>query len=336
MKKKYNRGLIIGKFYPFHNGHKYLIETGLANSESLTIILCQTERYQIPPEIRAGWITDTFPEIDVRILNHSSSLDSDSTAISETWAKLTVKFLGFAPDVVFSSESYGEPYARFMGSDHVLVDLARKKFPISATRIRSDLSKNWNFLPESTKRYFTQKVVILGAESTGTTTLAQDLASHYRTVWAPEYGRLYYEGKMFAKNPATWTTDEFIHIARSQNNLEDELVKEANRLLICDTDAFATTLWHERYLGRESSDLDKTVKKEKPLLYILTDIDIPFVQDGTRDGEHLRTWMHHRFLEKLQAKNLSFLIASGGRKKRLAESVRKINKLLTFLPPVSP
>lgn len=336
MKKKYNRGLIIGKFYPFHNGHKFLIEFGLKNTESLTVVICQTDRYQISPEIRAGWIRDTFPGIDIRILNHTASLDSNSTDISKTWAELTINFLGFTPDVVYSSESYGEPYSRFMGSDHVLVDLARKHIPISATQIRSDLGKGWDFLPESTKRYFARKVVVLGAESTGTTTLAKDLASHYQTVWVPEYGRLYYEGKIFSKDSASWSTDEFIHIARSQNSLEDELFQKANRVLICDTDAFATTLWHERYLGRENSDLNKTVKKEKPLLYILTDIDIPFVQDGTRDGEHLRTWMHHRFLEKLQEKRYRFIVVSGDREKRLSEAVSEINKLFTFLLPVSP
>ena len=73
--------------------------------------------------------------------------------------------------------------------------------------------------------------------------------------------------------------------------------------------------------------LEQIVKKEKPLLYILTDIDIPFVQDGTRDGEHLRSWMHGRFLEKLNRDKLNYLVVSGNRQERLSKSVKKINSL---------
>lgn len=330
MPKKYRTGLVIGKFYPFHNGHRYLIETALKDSEVVTVILCQTDQYRIPPEIRAGWIKSTFPTVDVRILHHDASLDSDSTDISEKWAKITLDFLGFVPDVVFSSEKYGQPYATFMGSQHVLVDLERKRVPISATLIRSDIDKYWHYLPEASKRYFIAKIVVLGAESTGTTTLAKDLATHYRTVWVPEYGRTYYEGKMYSENISSWNTSEFIHIAKSQNRLEDALRKQASKLLVCDTDALATTVWHERYVGSESKELDQVVKKEKPLLYILTDVDIPFVQDGTRDGEYIRTKMHLRFIEKLTENKSNFIIVSGSKEKRLADAVTQIDRAFSI------
>lgn len=332
MKKKFNHGLIIGKFYPFHRGHQYLIETGLAQSQSLTVILCQTDRYVIPPEVRTSWLTETFPGLDVRIFRHDASLDSNSTDVSEVWAKLTVEFLGFVPDVVFSSESYGDNYAHFMGSKHVLVDLERRKFPISATKIRSDVQKYWNFLPETTRGFYLPKIVVLGAESTGTTTLAKDLAIHYQTVWVSEYGRFYYEGKMFTKNASQWQTPEFIHIATLQNQMEDSLIKKANRLLICDTDAFATTLWHERYVGTLSPELEKIVKREKPLLYIVTDVDIPFVQDGTRDGEHIRSKMHQRFIDRLKENNLPYFLVSGSKEKRLKLAIAEIDRLTSSQP----
>lgn len=331
MKKKYNTGLIIGKFYPFHQGHEFLIRTALENTAHLTVIVCQTDRYLIPAEIRTHWIKDTFPGLDVRVLNHDASLDSGSTELSRTWAQITRKFLSFTPEVVFSSEDYGEAYARFMGSRHVMVDRDRKTFPVSGTRIRSDINKYWAYLPAATREFFIKKVVVLGAESTGTTTLARDLANHYATAWVPEYGRLYYEGRMLSQEADTWTTEEFIHIAKAQNSLEDALLKKAHRLLICDTDAFATTLWHERYLGKGSEDLEKLVKKEKPLLYILTDVDIPFVQDGTRDGEAIRVGMHRRFEEKLKACGLDHILVSGNKEERLAFAVKKIDALTSSL-----
>lgn len=340
MKKKFKEGLVIGKFYPFHNGHKYLIETGIKNSETLTVIVCQTDRYKISPDIRSGWIKETFPDVDVRILYHDVALDSDSTTISEIWAKLTVKLLGFVPEVVFSSENYGEPYATYMGSKHFLVDLERKNVPISATQIRSDINKYWDFLPEVTKKYFTQKIVILGAESTGTTTLARSLAQYFHTPWVPEYGRLYYEGKMTSPKLNNWSSSEFIHIARSQNRLEDTLAGQSGGLLICDTDAFATSVWHKRYLGSASKEVEAEINRRKPLLYLLTDVDIPFVQDGTRDGEKIRNWMHQTFIKKLRDTKRKFIIVSGSKKDRLAIAISAINsirkQLITSSPPKIP
>lgn len=328
MKKKYKTGLVIGKFYPFHKGHEYLIQTALNSVEELTVIVCQTDRYKIPAGIRAGWIRNTFPKVNIRIFRHDASLDSDSTDISEKWAKLTVGFLGFIPEVVFSSENYGGPYANFMGSKHVLVDQKRIKFPVSGTAVRQDIYKNWEFLPEETKKYFSSKVVVIGAESTGTTTLARDLAKYYQTVWVPEYGRYYYEGKMFSKKSDNWNTDEFVHIAKMQNKFENGLIKQSDKILICDTDAFATTVWHERYVGHKSDLVDKVVKKEKPLLYIVTGTEIPFVQDGTRDGEQIRQWMHERFLEKLNSSKLNYLVVHGSPDERVLKSVKEINRLL--------
>src|SRR5438045_1163505 len=78
-----------------------------------------------------------------------------------------------------------------------------------------------------------------GAEPTGKTTPTRRLAEHYRTVWGPEYGRLYTE-VMPDPEAIAWATPDFIHIAEAQSALEDLLARHANRILICDTDPFTT------------------------------------------------------------------------------------------------
>ena len=83
--------------------------------------------------------------------------------------------------------------------------------------------------------------------------------------------------------------------------MEDAAARQADRVLICDTPAFATSLWHERYLGRLSPEVEAIAASYRYELYLLTDVDIPFVQDGTRDGEHIRHGMHRRFVEWLTA-----------------------------------
>src|SRR4051812_25881583 len=88
------------------------------------------------------------------------------------------------------------------------------------------------------------RVVLVGAESTGKTTLARLLAAHYQTAWVPEYGRPYWDG-LLTSTSAAYTTEDFVHIAVTQQRMEDMLARHANRVLICDTDAFTTWLWHE-------------------------------------------------------------------------------------------
>jgi NadR type nicotinamide-nucleotide adenylyltransferase len=165
---------------------------------------------------------------------------------------------------------------------------------------------------------------VVGAESSGTTTLARALAAHYDTVWVPEYGREYWEQKM-AGPDRVWRAAEFVAIAREQARREDAAAREANRLLVCDTDAFATVIWHERYVGRRSAEVE-AARASRPIdLYLLTDIDIPFVQDGTRDGEHIRAWMHGRFRAALEEQGRPFAVVSGAHAERLRTAVDLID-----------
>ncbi|HKO23198.1 MAG TPA: ATP-binding protein, partial [Chloroflexota bacterium] len=108
-----------------------------------------------------------------------------------------------------------------------------------------------------------------------------------------------------------WRSEEFVHIAREQCRRENEAARQANRLLVCDTDAFATTLWHERYVGTPSQAVAAVAAGRRADLYVLTDVDIPFVQDGTRDGEHLRHWMHDRFIAELTREGHPYIVVSG-------------------------
>ncbi len=156
-----------------------------------------------------------------------------------------------------------------------------------------------------------KRVLIVGAESTGKTTLAMALAEHYRTTWVPEFGRLYTE----ARRPSgeLWRSEEFTFIA--------------NRVLISDTDAFATAIWHERYLGQPSADVLTIAAGRTYDLYVLTDVDTPFVPDDIRDGESIRDWMHKRFEDKLSRMGMPVLLASGPHEQRLKAAIARIDVL---------
>ncbi len=323
----FNQGLVIGKFYPPHKGHKYLIDTARSQCEQLTVIVCWKKSQLISGIERVKWIQEIHPDVKVKLLDDDRLNDDDS----EGWAKNTIEVLGFVPDAVFTSESYGDPYASFMGCVHVLVDKERTHIPISATMVRSDPTKYAPFLEPCVRAFFARRICVLGAESTGTTTLSKDLAKHYKTVWVPEYGRFYSEGKIFGDVNAEWRTDEFIKIAKAQSLLEDTMAEASNGLVICDTDAFATGLWHERYMGERSNQVEAISVRRRYDLYILTGDEIPFEQDGTRDGEHIRHDMHKRFIERLKEEGKNYIIVTGSKEERLKKAIDAIDNIQTTI-----
>ncbi len=322
----YKRGMIVGKFYPPHRGHKFLIDTAKSQCDELTVILCYKPSDLIPGSQRAEWLKKIHPDVYIKVVEDTVLDDNDS----EGWAKYTLQILGYVPDAVFTSESYGDPYASFMGSVHVLVDKERTTIPISATKVRSNPLLYAQFLEPVVRAYFTWRVCIIGAESTGTTTLAKALAAHYKTAWVPECGRFYAEGRLRSEAGQVWESQEFVHIAEAQNALEDSLAERSNGLVICDTDAFATSVWHERYLGARSKKVEEIAERNLHELYIVTGDEIPFEPEDIRDGEHIRHKMHERFIERLREEHKPFILVRGSRETRLKAAIGAIDQLASL------
>jgi HTH-type transcriptional repressor of NAD biosynthesis genes len=318
-------GLIVGKFYPPHRGHKYLIDSARAQADELFVIVCRKDGESPEGALRAAWLREIHP--DVRVLLIDDTLDADD---SRVWAENSIRWIGHRPDVVFTSEDYGDEFARHLGCAHVQVDKARAAVNISGTRVRRDPLGCWEFLEPPVRAFYALRVCLVGAESTGKTTLAGALAEHYQTVWVPEYGREYSERKLAEEGGYDFSTEEFANIAARQCEMEDEAARRANRILICDTDAFATSVWHRRYVGARSPEVERIVARhQRPDLYLLTDIATPFVQDGTRDGELVREWMHQTFVEELSTQGQPYRCISGTHGERVRQSIGYIEELLS-------
>lgn len=185
------------------------------------------------------------------------------------------------------------------------------------------------------------RVVLIGAESVGKTTLCEQLASHFNTVWVAEYGREHWEKKTAALHSPgvipSWTEDEFIHIAQEQQRREAEAATRANRVLFCDTNAFATATWFERYSGTRHPEVDGIGARDSVELYLVPSPDVPFVDDGVRDGERIRDWMHARFIELIEADGTPHVLIAGPHETRLPQAIAAINTLLALTKmPVSP
>jgi NadR type nicotinamide-nucleotide adenylyltransferase len=327
------RGVVLGKFYPPHAGHKHLIDTAAAQVDRLDVLVCCRDDQTIPGATRASWLREIHAGQPGIHVHEVRDFEDDDNA--EAWARCTVDTLGCVPDIAFTSEDYGDRFARCLGARHVSVDRDRRTVPTSGTLVRADPLGHWEHLAPAVRAWYARRVAIVGAESTGTTTLARALAAHYGTEWVPEYGREYCEQLVASGGRLEthrWTTQEFMDIAHAQLEREDGLARRCHKLLFCDTDALATSLWHERYVGEASAGVRSIAASRSYALHVLTDCDVGFVQDGLRDGEHLREWMTARFREELAASGRRWLLVSGSHENRMRIVTSAIDEILR--PPV--
>ena len=166
------------------------------------------------------------------------------------------------------------------------------------------------------------RVVLTGAESTGKTTLAKALSAHYRTVWAPEYLRLFVE----RKGSLPEESDTRL-IVRGHLEQEERLLPFAYRVLILDTDLVSTCLYHRYFFGAVPPEIKAKAAARTADLYLLMDTDIPWIPDpGQRDGPEVRNEIHLRFVETLQV--LPHVLISGTFEDRLATATHNIDDLL--------
>lgn len=344
--KRYGHGLVLGKFYPPHAGHHHLVRTARDRCERLTVLVCASSVESIPLEDRVAWMREIHP--DVLVVGAVDEVPVDLHD-PDVWAAHMAVFRAAVPervDAVFTSEPYGEELGRRFGAASVLVDRERTRHPVSGTAVRADPAGCWEFLEPPVRAALTRRIVVLGAESTGTTTMALALTDHYRRrggVWArtrcvPEYGREYSELKLAelrAERPGadwsdvTFRSSDFPVIAQRQAELEEEAARDGSPVLFCDTDAFATTIWHERYMGTTSPDTGEIAARGRQHLWLLTDHrGVDFEDDGLRDGEHLRPWMTARFLTQLAHTGRRTAVLTGPHEERLAAAVAAVDGLL--------
>lgn len=317
-----NYGVIVGKFYPFHVGHKYLIEEALKKCNALNVVVTEEQDQAYAASERAMWILKEFEGVEELRL-HTTRNDIPNTP--EAWAKRTLS-LKLPINGVFTSEDYGPAWAEAMGVEHNHVDIGRERFPISGTEIRADLMGNWQWLAPATKSALAPRVVIIGAESTGSTTLAKGLAEYFATPWVPEFGREWWDARWFADvEPSQY---EFDRIVDGQNRMADELSMLANRVLICDSDNLSTVVFEERYLGTVSERTVASAAANKPDLYIHTGTDIKWVNDGLRESEKERVWMSEEMFRLAHDSGVPTVSVTGNHLERMEDATGAVNDLL--------
>lgn len=349
-------GLILGKFYPPHAGHHFLIDTALSECQRVIVLIMvnDVEKDSLPGPIRVNMIqsahAEAFAEGRLHVYDTVNNINVDYTSREADKAHAQhvvgslkrVDKLNLAPFKLYTSEEWGDRFAKDIsellygrgntsGVDHRMVDQKRIAKPISASKVRSDFVGNWHMLAPTTRAAMTRRVVICGGESTGTTTLARALAERYQTVWVPEYGRTFSES---VGNHHVWTSDDFALLMEEQNRQEDLMAQYAGPVMFCDTDNLATRMFHELYLKSEGPDTRLYHEAERytqRALYIVTDhVNVEFEDDGYRLFASQREWATRWFERMLDHLSLPWIKVTGSHAERMDQAIQKVDELLKW------
>lgn len=168
-----------------------------------------------------------------------------------------------------------------------------------------------------------KRIVLTGSESTGKSTLAARLAAHYGIEFVPEFVREFATTKA---GPIEFS--DHGAIARGQIALEDEFIARAPRLIIQDTDLLSTAVYCEHYFGACPPWIADAARARRPDLYLLMDIDVPWVPDAVRDRGHLREEMHALFRDAVVASAAPYTLVRGDWEQRFACALDVIDSVL--------
>ncbi len=182
-----------------------------------------------------------------------------------------------------------------------------------------------------------KKIVIIGPESTGKSTLCEQLAKHYQTLWCPEFAREY-----LLQNGTDYSFDDLLTIAKGQLKLEEDYELQAKdqrpktndlisnfQFLIIDTDMYVMKVWCEYVFGKCHQYILDEIVNRKYDLYLLCNIDLPWVADELREypNEQPRKELFNIYKDILANQSTPWTIISGNNEERLQSAIKAINEL---------
>jgi len=174
-----------------------------------------------------------------------------------------------------------------------------------------------------------KKVVIIGPESTGKSTLCSQLASHYQTEWCPEFARNY-----LLENGTNYNFSSLLEIAKRQLDLEDQYtqkVKEQQSLMLfVDTDMYVMKVWCEYVFNQCHTFILDAITKRSYDLYLLCNIDLPWVKDELREypNEQPRRELYNIYKDILINQSTPWVSISGNYEQRLQTAIQAIDGIV--------
>lgn len=293
MKMQYKTGMYGGAFDPLHIGHMNCIIKAASMCEDLYVVLSYSRnRDFVPMEFRYRWIFNSFKHMDNvhLILLEDSEPSKECYDTCEAWEAgrdEVLRQIGRKVDVVFCGSDYKGTNRYELLYNCPVIYFDRAELRISSTDVREDPLRYWEYLPEIVRPYFVKKVLLIGGESTGKSTLAHNLALAFNTNCLPEVGRdvCDYAGGI----EELMIEEDFQEILLKHKLLEMEAVKKSNKVLFVDTDALITKFFSHflftdpEILSRNDALANAIASINRYDLILFLEPTVAFVQDGTRN-----------------------------------------------------
>lgn len=305
------KALVIGKFMPFHKGHKALIEFAAIHSSAVKVLVLGNENEPIDLNQRVKWIEESFDldyalasEIIVKPIKYNSN---ELNSSSESDVKSSQEWCDFLKDeledidIIVGSEMYVKYMADYAKKEYVFFDIKRTNVPISATKIKENPIKYWDYLTPAVKRTYAHHICICGTESAGKTTIATNLENNYEFVtMIPEIGRCLV-GNAMTCEASTLSSVLSIHktlLRRVKQN-------PPTPIIVWDTDNL-TTLSYMKFLGFDYYDGEYP----KADIYFFLDNNIPYKKDITRVEENVANDLKNNHLDIYKKEGVNLYVLS--------------------------
>lgn len=291
---EYKVGMYGGSFDPLHIGHIHDIIRAASQCQELFVIISWCEGREVASkELRYRWIYNCCRHLhNVKIIMvEDKAVSKEDYNTDYYWEKgaQDIKHSIDKPiDVVYCGNDYfgTNRFESLYCPESKVIYFDRSEVPISSTEIRLDAYKYWEYIPQICKEYYVKKVLVAGSESTGKSTLVQNLALAYNTNFVAEVGR---ETCDLAGGEEFMDKDDLIENLLRQKTEEIKAVCQSNKILFIDTDAL-TTKFYAGFLLKDLQESGKCCALADAItdtngfdLVLFLEPTVEFVQDGTRN-----------------------------------------------------
>ncbi|SNS08082.1 nicotinamide-nucleotide adenylyltransferase, NadR type [Belliella buryatensis] len=170
-----------------------------------------------------------------------------------------------------------------------------------------------------------KRIVVIGPESTGKSTLSQALAAAFDEPWVMEFARVYIE-----RLERPYQYEDLLEIAKGQLREEDAKSKRAKKMLFIDTDLHVLKVWSEHKYGKTDPWIIGQIAQRKYDLYLLTDVDLPWEEDSQREHPQpeMRAYLFEQYHQLIKDSGVPYAIIKGKYDERFVNALRKVREML--------
>lgn len=332
---KYQCGIYGGSFNPLHQGHVACILRAACLCRRLIVIISSGKnRGEVDARVRYRWIyqlTKHLGNVDIFILEDDAPTKAEYT--EELWLADAQKVKDYAAqpiDAVFCGSDYGADsiWARCYPQAEIVVF---ERSGISSTALRADLCGNWDSLADVAKPYYVRKVLLIGCESTGKSTLTINLAHYYNTNYLEEVGR---EISARSGTDMLMLPEDFTDILLAHKLKEREAVQHSRMVLFEDTDCLITRFFIDFLEGEDRernatlADAIAGLNNYDLVLFLMPDVE--FVQDGDRSEVIAadREKYSRQIQQLYSSRGFEFEVIGGDYLERFEQAVKLVDRML--------